>query len=201
MDAVQEFHRSPGAVVLPVLALLAIIFTIPPMIWHLTNRNVAACSLLFWLTLADFFLFINALIWPTDDTAHWWNGAGLCDIEVKLTWAFSVGASCSLACIMRGLARVMDVDRAAVRSTRAQRKRQAVIDLLWCFSCPLFVMAVDYIVQPNRYYILTIAGCTPAIDESWLSVVLILIWAPFFCVVASYYCGMYTIAVMLGLKY
>lgn len=189
MEAVQEYHRSPAAVALPILAFLSILFTIPPLAWHLKNRNVAACSLIFWVTLANLFVFVNALIWPTDDVKSWWNGVGLCDIEVKLTWAFSVGACGSLACIMRNLARVMDVDRGAIILTRAQKKRQALIDLVWCFACPIYVMAVDYVVQFRRYYIFTIAGCTPAVDNSWATVFLIMIWAPILCVVESYYCG------------
>ncbi len=192
LDTQPQFRRSPGAVVLPLLAFLAIVLIIPPGVWHARNRNVAACSLLFWITLSNVFVFINALIWPTDDISRWWNGVGLCDIQVKLTWAFSVGAACSLACIMRNLSRVLDVDRSATRSGSASRKRQTIIDLLWCFACPIFVMAVDYIVQSNRYYIFTIAGCTPAIDESWLAIVLVLMWAPLFCVIASYYCSKWT---------
>ncbi|KAI9882564.1 MAG: hypothetical protein M1823_005686 [Watsoniomyces obsoletus] len=188
LDAPLQFRRSPGAVILPLLAFLGIVLIIPPAVWHARNRNIAACSLIFWITLSNLFCFINALIWPTDDISRWWNGVGLCDIQVKLTWAFSVGAACSLACIMRNLARVLDVDRSGARSGSASRKRQTIIDLLWCFACPIWVMAVDYIVQSNRYYIFTIAGCTPAIDESWLGIVLILMWAPIFCVVASFYC-------------
>lgn len=189
MEAAQEYHRSSAAVALPVLAFLSILFTVPPLAWHLKNKNVAACSLIFWVTLANVFVFANALIWPTDDVENWWNGVGLCDIEVKLTWAFSVGACGSLACIMRNLARVMDVDRGSVMSTRAQLKRQALVDLVWCFACPIYVMAVDYVVQFRRYYIFTIAGCTPAVDNSWATVFLIMIWAPILCVVESYYCG------------
>lgn len=189
MDRIFEFRRSPGAILLPVLAMLSIVLVLPPAAWHFKNRNVAACSLLFWITLANVFVFVNALIWPTDDISIWWNGVGLCDIEVKLTWAFSIGAAGALASIMRSLAGVMDVDRTVVRSTPAQKRRQVIIDLLWCFACPVYAMAVDYVVQSNRYYILTIAGCTPAIDSSWLSIVLIVIWAPIFCLIASYHCG------------
>ena len=189
MENVLEYHRSFGAILLPILAFMSIIFTIPPLAWHLKNKNVAACSLIFWVTLANIFVFVNALIWPTDDVKHWWNGTGLCDVEVKLTWAFSIGASASLACIMRNLARIMDVDRGAILASQAQRKRQAVVDLVWCYACPTFVMAVDYVFQSNRYYLFTIAGCTPAVDNSWPTVFLIMIWAPVFCVVESYYCG------------
>lgn len=189
MDAVQEYPRSMDAILLPILACLSLVLAVPPFAWHLKNRNVAACSLIFWVTLANVFVFINAMLWPTDDVQNWWNGVGLCDVEVKLTWAFSVGACGSLACIMRNLAGVLNVDRGAVMSTQAQRRRQALVDLVWCYACPIYIMAVDYVVQAGRYYIFTIAGCTPAVDNSWATVFLIFIWAPIFSVVGSYYCG------------
>ncbi|KAI9811963.1 MAG: a-factor receptor [Phylliscum demangeonii] len=188
MESVTHFHRSPGAILLPILATLSIVLAMPPFAWHLKNRNVAACSLIFWVTLANFFAFVNSLIWPTDDVEHWWSGVGLCDVEVKLTWAFSIGASGSLACIMRNLARAIDIDRHAVLHSKAQRRRQALVDAGWCFACPVFVMAIDYLVQSNRFYIFTISGCTPAIDNSWPPVFLVFLWAPLFCLVGSCYC-------------
>ncbi|KAI9677432.1 MAG: a-factor receptor [Caeruleum heppii] len=188
MDDLTEPRRSAGAVALPILALLSVVLAVPPFAWHIKNRNVAACSLIAWISLINFFVFINALIWPTDYTSRWWDGVGLCDIEVKLTWASSVGASGSLACIMRNLAKVMDVERATINPSRAQRRRNLILDLLWCFACPIYIMIADYFVQSNRYYIFTISGCTPAIDNSWVAIILVLIWAPLLCLVESYYC-------------
>ncbi|KAI9826654.1 MAG: a-factor receptor [Thelocarpon impressellum] len=182
------YGKSSEAVLLPVLAFLSIVLTVPPFAWHLKNRNVAACSLIFWVTLANVFVFVNALIWPTDDVLRWWSGVGLCDVEVKLTWACSVGASGALAGIMSNLAKVMDVDRATIIPSKSQRKRQMIVDVLWCYACPLYIVAVDYVVQTNRYYIFTVSGCTPAVDSSWLTIVLIFIWAPILCVIDSYYC-------------
>ena len=184
-----DLERSPQAVLLPVLALFAVVLTIPPFAWHVKNRNLAAGTLVFWIGLINVFVFTNALLWPTDDVQHWWDGAGLCDVQVKLTWACSIGASGALAAIMRNLARVMDVDRATLVPSKAQRRRQLILDLLLCWGCPIYAMAVDYVVQCNRYYIFTVSGCTPAIDNSWLSILLIFIWAPALCLIESYFCG------------
>ncbi|KAI9849776.1 MAG: a-factor receptor [Thelocarpon superellum] len=183
-----DFDRSPQAVLLPILAVLSVALSLPPFAWHLKNRNVAACSLIFWIILTNVFVFTNALIWPTDNLVAWWDGVGLCDVEVKLTWASSVGATGALAAIMRNLARVMDVDRATLIPTQAQRRRQLAVDLILCYGFPIYVMAVDFIVQSGRYYIFTISGCTPAVDASWPSIFLIFIWAPILCLVESYYC-------------
>ena len=190
MNSVEpRLDRSAGAIVLPVLAFFAVVLTIPPFIWHFRNRNIAACSLIFWISLANIFVFINALIWPTDDVENWWNGNGLCDVQVKLTWGFAVGASGALCCIMRSLALIMDVDRVRIHPSRSQRRRAVMVELLWCYACPIYTIAVDYIVQRNRYYIFAISGCVPSVDSSWPAIVLLFIWAPVFCLIESYYCG------------
>ncbi|KAI9805152.1 MAG: hypothetical protein M1825_000986 [Sarcosagium campestre] len=188
MEQTAGYRRSAAAVLLPILAFLSVFLTLPSFVWHLKNRNVAACSLIVWIILANIFVFINAIIWPTDDVAHWWSGVGLCDVEVKLAWAISVGACGSLTCIMRNLAKVMDVDRLSMVPSKAQRRRQMIVDVLWCYACPVYIIAVDYVCQAGRYYIFTISGCTPAVDNSWVTIVLIFIWAPILCLAGSYYC-------------
>ncbi len=189
MENTITYNRSPSAVALPILAALAIISATPPLVWHYKNRNTAACSLVFWIILVNIFNLVNALIWPTDDTATWYDGNVLCDIEVKLMGASNLGVVGSLACIMRNLANVMDTDRTGLIPTRSQRRRQVVIDLLLCFGGPTYMIIIHYIVQPNRFYIFAISGCTPSYDNSWPSIVLVFIWPPILCLLDTYYCG------------
>src|SRR5947208_9582469 len=117
------------AISFPTFSFLAILSLLAPFAWHVKHRNVAACSLIFWLFLINLMNFVNALIWPTDDVSRWWSGHGLCDVEAKLRWPAFVGTAGSSACIVRRLAIVMDVDRATVVTTRAQRRRNLIIDL------------------------------------------------------------------------
>ncbi|KAH0555853.1 hypothetical protein GP486_006203 [Trichoglossum hirsutum] len=130
---------------------------------------------------------MNSLIWPTGDVSNWWDGAILCDIQAKLFWATYSGDAGSLAAIMRNLARVMDVNRGALIPTKAQRKREIIIEVTYCFAYPIFHIATHYIVQTNRYYIFEIVGCTASWDWSWPTIVLIYIWPSIFCVIGSYY--------------
>ena len=182
-------HPGPSieGVVFPTLTLLTIILSIAPFIWHIKNRNLAASSLIFWIVLLDMFYFINALIWPNDNLDSWWRGYGLCDFEVKLQVAVTIGIPTSLVCVMRNLAKVLDTDRTVLRPTTAQRRRQYAIDSLLCFGAPIYMIIIHYIVQNIRYYIFTISGCVPGFDNSWPSIVLVHIWSPFFSVVTVYY--------------
>jgi pheromone a factor receptor len=182
-------HITASAVLLPLIAAISLLLLIPPAIWHVKQRNVAAISLLFWIALSTLFLFVNALIWRTDEIEKWWDGAILCDIQGKLFWAAYIGVQTSLACIMRRLAGVVDVDKIQVTQTRAQNKRRVIVDLLWCFALPIYAMAVEYVVQSNRYVIIGISGCAASIDNSWVSVVLLLMWPPIFSLVTAYYGG------------
>jgi len=182
-----NFDRSPLAVAIPALSIIAIILCLPPFIWHVKNGNMAASSLVLWISLDNFFAFVNALIWPTDDTASWWNGSVLCDIEIKLMLAATAGLTGSMACIMRNLAQVMDTTR--IGSSLAQKKRELAVNVFLCFGCPAYLMAIHYVVQPSRYYIFAISGCTASYDNSWPSIVLVFMWPPILCFLAVYYCS------------
>lgn len=182
-------HSGPsvGGILFPFLTFLTILLSVTPFVWHVKNRNLAASSLIFWIVLDNIFYFVNALIWSNDDMDSWWRGYGLCDLEVKLQVAVTIGIPASLVCIMRNLARVLDTDRTIVQPTPAQRTRQNVIESLLCFGVPIYMTIIHYVVQNVRYYIFAISGCVPGFDNSWPTVVLIEIWSPFFSVVAVYY--------------
>lgn len=188
MDSYSH-QPSPGAVAVPLLSLIALVLNIPPIVWHIKGRNLAASTLVFWIILCNFFNFINALLWPTDDMGTWWKGFGLCDIEVKLVTASTVGIVGSLACIMRNLAAVLDTDHTVLVPSTTQRRRRIAFDSIFCIAFPIYMMITHYIVQPSRYYIFAISGCTPSFDNSWVGIVLCFIWPPIICLMDAYYCG------------
>jgi len=184
-----NFSLTPGAVAVPVLAFISICLDIPPIAWHIKNRNLAATSLLFWIILSNVFNFVNAIIWPTDDLMSWWHGLVYCDIQVKFMLAATLGITGSLACIMRNLAVVLNTNRTVLTPSKGQRRTRLVMDILLCFGGPIYLMVIHYVVQPNRYYIFAITGCTPSFDRSWPSMVLVFIWPPIMCLLDVYYSG------------
>ena len=182
---------TPGAVVLPVLAILAIIIDIPPLVWHFRNRNLAATSLVIWIMIANLFNFINPIIWPTDNTSIWWSGEGLCDVEVRLLSALNYGFIGSLLCIMRSLARVLDTNRTVVSSGKAERRKQRIIECIFCIGAPIYGTITHYVVQYDRFFIYAIAGCTPSLMNSWVAIGLFLIWPSILCFVVVHYSSMF----------
>ncbi|KAL8935257.1 MAG: hypothetical protein Q9216_005521 [Gyalolechia sp. 2 TL-2023] len=178
---------TPASIVFPTLSLIAILLDVPPLVWHVRNRNVAACNLISWTIFANLCNTVNALIWPTDNISTWFPGYVLCDIEAKLLLAATIGISGSLVCIMRALAKVLDTNNTIMGSTKKQRYRELTITALLCFGGPIYIIPVHYVVQPTRYYIIAIAGCTTSIDNSWPAIVLVIIWPIALCLAATYY--------------
>jgi pheromone a factor receptor len=189
----DTYPLHASAVVLPVFSAIALALDIAPFVWHVRGRNVGAASLIFWITLLLLMNIVNPIIWPRDNFADWWIGHGLCDIEIRLQLGASVGCPAAASCILRRLAQVLDTKRITVKTGASDKRRQTVMDLLICFGAPVAVMISYYAVHVNRYDLFAITGCSWPIDDSWVSIALVLIWPVIFCVFCVYYAGQFTL--------
>ena len=181
-----------SAILLSLGNLLVILLILPPIFWHARNRNIGATLLVGCVIMLNLQSLINALLWPTDNIAKWYNGSGLCDVEVKLQVAAQVASPAALGCVLRALARVMDTRRTQLVQTKAQRWRGYAIDLLWCFGFPMLQMLFHYIVKPGRYYLFGIIGCVPAVSNSWLTILLLLVPPVIWTLIDAYYASKYS---------
>ncbi|KAF1850864.1 STE3-domain-containing protein [Cucurbitaria berberidis CBS 394.84] len=177
----------PQAVLLPVLGFPAWLLCVLPMIWHFSQRNIAAGSLILWIVMNNFFNSINPLIWPRDNLIDWWDGNVWCDINVRIQIGGIVGLAASTAMIVRKLAKVMDTRNMTVSSSRNSKIKEWVLDVLWCWVYPMVLIMVYYVVQPVRYLLYGIVGCISAFHTSWPSMVLGFMWGPITMLVAAYY--------------
>ncbi|KAB8221778.1 pheromone A receptor-domain-containing protein [Aspergillus novoparasiticus] len=178
------------AVIIPSLSILCMLLTIPPLILHWKNRNFPVVSLICWLLCLNLFNIINAFIWPNDDMDNWWNGAGLCDVEVKVMIASYVAVPGNLLCIFRTLARMIDTRRAMLVPSKQQRWWNIGIDMLFCVIVPAVAMATHIVYQASRYILVGISGCVNSFDESWVSLILAWIWPLVICLIAGYHCSL-----------
>ena len=153
---------------------------------------MAATSLVFWIFLCIFFDGVNSLIWPSGDTAHWWKGYVLCDIEVKLVGAWQAGIPGALLCIMRNLSKVLDTEHTILITSKTMCRKQLAFDLFFCICIPIYMISIHYVVQPSRYYIYQLAGCLAPWDNSWPTIVLMAIIPPLLSLGAVYYGGTQT---------
>lgn len=185
----DPYPLYPTAVALPILAFPAWILCIPPMVWHFLQRNIAAGSLILWMSFLNFFTFINALIWPRDNVNDWWEGGVLCDIQARIQVGAVVALTSCTALIARRLAKVMDTRNITVSKSRNSNIKEKALEIVCCWVYPFVMMAVYYVVQPARYFIFGISGCVAAFDTSWPSIVLVWMWGPITTFVAAYYAG------------
>lgn len=179
----------PVAIAAPLLISIVLLLDIPPFFWHLKHRNLAATTLVFWIFLCLFCDGINSLIWPRGDTAQWWKGYILCDIEVKLVGAWQAGIPGAVLCIMRNLSKVLDTENTVLIPSKTMRRKQLAFDLFFCIGIPIYMISIHYVVQPSRYYIYQLAGCLPPWDNSWPTIVLMAIITPLLSLGAVYYGG------------
>ncbi|KAF2768408.1 STE3-domain-containing protein [Teratosphaeria nubilosa] len=178
----------PAAIALATVSALVLVLMITPLTWHCRNRNFGATALCLWAMVVMLLqCFVNAVIWPNDDIASWYDGAGLCDVEVKLQAAFATALPSSLACVLRGLSNAMDTKRVSLGKTTAQKRKDFAFDFSLCILFPALQMVFHYIVQGERYYLLGIAGCEASFDDSWPTIVLLVIPPLLFTLLDAYY--------------
>lgn len=182
--------RSTLAIVFPVLAALACILYISPLVLHITSRHFAASVLMISFIVPNVFNFINPLIWPTNSPQNWWNGHGVCDIEVKLQLGCAAANVGSVACIFRQLAIILNTDRTTLVPSSAQRMRKQIFEIGLCVGVPAYLMIAHYFVQTSRYYIFPVEGCRPSFDNSWVSIALVFVWPLILCLIATLYGGL-----------
>lgn len=182
-----EDHIIPQGVILAVLAPFVFILNFPPLIWHLRNRNTAAVSMVFWVMLMNFLSVLNVIIWPYIDMRDMYDGQGLCDVEIKLLGARTAGLNAAVLCLLRALAAVLNVDKNLLGPSKAQKRRNAAVEMAWCVGLPLLTMILHYIVQLNRFALLGVSGCQPMSLMSWTSFVLIFLPPMIANAIALYY--------------
>jgi len=175
MPELRMTGAYPQAVLLAILSFIAVLLNLPPLFWHFKNRNIAAALLVGWLVVNNFFFFLNAIIWPNDNTTAdtFYQGVGLCDVEVRVMIGRSTALPATTFCILKSLADVMDTSKIAMTKSKAQRARAMALDLGMGLGLPALIMILYYIVQPCRFVLLGISGCQPGFFPHPLSIVIL----------------------------
>ena len=128
-----------SALLIP-LSLTAILPNIAPLIWHIRSKNISTSSSLLWIIILNLINLLNASIWHTANTATWFHGKILCDIEVRLIIAGGFGGLVgAILCLAMGLARVLDMDWVVTSKAGGVRK-ELIRDGLICWVLPVWMV-------------------------------------------------------------
>ncbi|OTA93239.1 hypothetical protein M434DRAFT_73414 [Hypoxylon sp. CO27-5] len=166
----QRFAPNPGLranlVFRVLLAIIGTALCIVPfkLLWR--NGDFAAVVLIVVVALMNFFTVINSLIWNSDNWDNWWEGTGLCDIEVYLWIPLQTIYAAAIFAIIRQLAHQVKLARATELS-RKERSRRVLIQAVIIFPIPLIQLLFTWFDLAQRYNIGALIGCMAIFDNSW----------------------------------
>jgi pheromone a factor receptor len=195
-----SFPTSPNAIFLPICAALVIAANYVPLLLLVRVKKVAACTLVLVLVVGNAFTFINAILWPNDNTDGWYDGVGLCDVQVVLKIPLATLLATCSAYISMDLAKALDTDNPRLHETARTRRRRLAFELVFCFAVPILQVALHYVVQASRFGVVTVYGCADIADDSWPAIVILSIWPPLFGLVNCYFAGKSKIASSLATR-
>lgn len=185
----DSFPTSPNAIFLPICAALVIAANYVPLLLLLRVKKVAACTLVLVLVVGNVFTLINAILWPNDNTDGWYDGVGLCDVQVVLKVPLATLLATCSAYISLDLARALDTDNPRLHETARTKRRRLAFELVFCFAVPILQAPLHYLVQANRFGVITVYGCADIVDDSWPAIVMLAIWPLLFGILNCYFAG------------
>ncbi|KAI6111889.1 pheromone A receptor-domain-containing protein [Pisolithus thermaeus] len=154
-----------------------------PLPWHLEAWNTGTCLYMIWTGLGCLNQFINSVVWNTNviNKAPVW-----CDISSKFMIGTAVAIPAASLCINRRLYHIVSVD--AVTKTRAEKRRDVLVDLAIGLGIPILEMILHYIVQGHRFNIFEEIGCYPTTYNTPPAYALVFCWPIAIGVVSAAYC-------------
>ncbi|KAI0527948.1 pheromone A receptor-domain-containing protein [Xylaria bambusicola] len=148
-----------------ILAFVGMLLCWVPVRLLVRNGEFAAVVLIIDVTIMNTFTILNALIWHDDNWTTWWDGTGLCDVEVYLSGPLQTIYAASIFTVMYHLAQQVKVTGA--RRDRSLRTRRNLIQAAIIFPIPAIQLAFTYFDLAQRYIIGTLIGCSAVYDTSW----------------------------------
>ncbi|KAH9956847.1 GPCR fungal pheromone mating factor [Russula compacta] len=142
-----------------------------PFYWHMQAWNTGTCLYMAWIGLGCLTQCINSIVWNKNivDRARVY-----CFISTRIQAGLNVAITASLLCIVRRLYKIVTMKD--FMETRAEKRREVMIDLLIGLGMPILQMIFSWIISTNVYYIFEDFGPMMAYPVTPLSLALFLTW-------------------------
>jgi pheromone a factor receptor len=150
------------------------------------GRPWATYILMTWILLVNFLSFTDSIIWRGSDPSEFWDGKIYCDIGSRIKTEFPIGVCGAGISIARFLAEATDPDP-KYRDMRYNRVKRNIIDVVLGVALPLINAVLRILVEPARYYVMGVNGCTSITRTAWPAYPLYFIWVPLMTLVAAIY--------------
>ncbi|KAI1842793.1 hypothetical protein JX266_010969 [Neoarthrinium moseri] len=134
------------------------------------NREFVATVLVVDVAIINLFTIINASLWPNDHWDDWWDGQGLCDLEVYVTVPLHTLYAACIFAIMRNLAHRLRLRRMG-ELTKREKRRETVLQAVILFTVPAIQLVCMWFVQTQRYLIGGVLGCFASYDDDVLKII------------------------------
>ncbi|KAI1422049.1 pheromone A receptor-domain-containing protein [Xylaria sp. FL1777] len=148
-----------------ILAFAGILLCWVPFRLLVRNGEFAVVVLIIDVTIMNFFTILNSIIWHSDDWNSWWDGKGLCDVEVYISGPLQTIYAASIFTVMYHLAQQVKITGAG--RDRSLRTRRNLIQAAIIFPIPFVQLLFTYFDLAQRYIIGTLIGCSAVYDSSW----------------------------------
>ncbi|KAH9476719.1 Pheromone B alpha 3 receptor [Psilocybe cubensis] len=139
-----------------------------PLPWHLEAWNTGTCLYMVWTGLSCLNQFVNSVVW-NDNAINW--SPTWCDISSRFIVGSAVAIPAASLCINRRLYHISSVR--SVTISKAEKRRDVMVDLSIGLGIPLVEMILQYIVQGHRFNIYENVGCYPFTYNTWPAYVLV----------------------------
>jgi pheromone a factor receptor len=150
---------------------IGLILSLVPLWWHLESWNVGTCMYMVWTALGCLVHFVDSIIW-NGNAINW--APVWCDINIRIQIAVAVAWPACALCIVRRLYYI--ASPTTVTTTKADKRREVIVDLLITVGLPVLQMVLQYVVAGHRFNIYEDFGCAPATWNTHLAYVLVWSW-------------------------
>ncbi|CAJ0875530.1 12755_t:CDS:2, partial [Entrophospora sp. SA101] len=153
-----------------VSTFVSVILILIPLGFHIQLRNSGAILMTMWISITNFILFVNSILWADDleDKAPTW-----CYITPPIYVAAHVGLMASITCMIYNLYSYVEYPTII---TEVYKRRQIYTELFISIVMPFVLTALGYLVFKNKYSIRPILGCFLHAHSRWLYILLLGIW-------------------------
>ncbi|TDL19932.1 STE3-domain-containing protein [Rickenella mellea] len=176
---------DPTYPVYPVVSFLCFLLLLSPLPWQFRAWNTGTCMYIFWIATDCLICFINSLVWH-NNAIDW--APVYCDISTRIMMGASVAIPACSLCIQRRLYYMTNT--CGVTTSRREKTKNVCIDLAICLGFPLFIMALAYIPQGQRYDIFEDIGCLYSVYDVWPAILTFYIWPLVLGLISTVYCVM-----------
>ncbi|KAI1658196.1 pheromone A receptor-domain-containing protein [Daldinia decipiens] len=188
-SAAVDWKHTPN-VGIQVNLVLRVLFAIigtglcwPPLrtLWHYVD--LPGVTLIIVVALMNLFAVLNAMIWSNDNWDDWWDGKGLCDVQVYLSTPMKTIYAATIFVTVYELSQKFDASRVIILNSRQDRNRE-LKQALVIFVVPFIQLVMTYFTLSQRYKVGTLVGCIAEYDNSWPKIIFFDVPNPIFVVLS-----------------